>query len=141
MIRVVLDTNVVVSSLLSTGSPKAIFNLATNQRFGLYVSEPILAEYVRVLSYARLHIEPKHAKRAMAEIREKAHLIFPQVHLEEASHDEDNRFLECAQAGKANYLVTGNERHFPKVWKYTKIVQPREFLNLWQLQKPLADKP
>ena len=139
MIRVVLDTNVVVSSLLSTGSPKAILNLALNRKFGLYASEPVLEEYARVLSYARLHIEPRHARRAMAEIRKAAELVLPQVVVTEASHDEDNRFLECAQAGKAHYLVTGNVRHFPKAWKYTKILPPREFLNLWQLQKPLAE--
>jgi len=41
MIRVVLDTNVVVSSLLSTGSPKAVFDLALKPAFVWYVSEPI----------------------------------------------------------------------------------------------------
>ena len=45
MIRVVLDTNVVVSSLLSAGSPKAVFDLALKPAFVWYVSEPIMAEY------------------------------------------------------------------------------------------------
>ena len=138
MIRVVLDTNVVVSSLLSTGTPKAIFNLAMNRRFGFYVSEPVLEEYERVLAYPRLRIEKKHVRRAMAEITKTAQLVIPRIILREASHDEDNRFLECAEAAKAHYLVTGNSRHFPARWKYTRIVEPREFLNLWQLQKPLA---
>jgi len=69
MIRVVLDTNVVVSSLLSSGSPKAILNLALNQRFAWYVSEPILAEYKSVLSYPRLHFDSPDAKRTLAAIR------------------------------------------------------------------------
>ena len=40
----------------------------------------------------------------------------------------DNRFLECAEASKADYLVTGNRRHFPKEWRQTQIVNARELL-------------
>jgi predicted nucleic acid-binding protein len=45
------------------------------------------------------------------------------------SPDEpDNRFLECAEAAQADYLVTGNTRHFPKKWKQTSIVTPRQLI-------------
>jgi predicted nucleic acid-binding protein len=47
--------------------------------------------------------------------------------------DPDDRiFLECAEASKADYLVTGNTKHFPKQWKYTKRVTPAAFLTLWK---------
>jgi len=39
-------------------------------------------------------------------------------------------FLECADAARADYLVTGNQKHFPKFWKNTKIITPREFVSL-----------
>ena len=118
MIRVVLDTNVIVSLLLSTGSPKAIFNLALNRAFGWYVSDPILAEYQRVFSYPRLQIDPIDARRAMAAIRKNAQLVKPSIILDVATDEDDNRFLECAQASKAHYLVTGNIRHFPEIFTY-----------------------
>ena len=43
---------------------------------------------------------------------------------------EDNIFLECADAARADYLVTGNPRHFPKFWKKTKVITSREFLSI-----------
>jgi len=42
----------------------------------------------------------------------------------------DNRFYECAEAGKADYLTTGNTAHFPVNHKFTRIVTPREFIEL-----------
>jgi predicted nucleic acid-binding protein len=48
-----------------------------------------------------------------------------------ASDPDDNRFLECAEAARAHYLVTGNIRHFPEVWEETRIVTPREFIDVW----------
>jgi len=55
-------------------------------------------------------------------------LVHP-VHTVTASPDEsDNRFLECAETIDAEFLITGNKRHFPKAWKGTKIVNAREFL-------------
>ena len=84
-----------------------------------------------MLAYPRLQIDLRDARRVMTAIRKSARLVKPKIVLREASDEDDNRFLECAQASKAHYLVTGNSRHFPPVWKYTKIVQPREFLMLW----------
>ena len=137
MIRVVIDTNVIVSSLLTSGPPKAVLDLAINRKFAWYVSEAILAEHEAVFGYPRLKIDLADAKRTMAAIRKHARMISPGIVLAEAVDEEDNRFLECAQASKANYLVTGNLRHFPKIWKYTKIIPPKEFLQLWQIRKPL----
>jgi predicted nucleic acid-binding protein len=46
----------------------------------------------------------------------------------EVSPDDDNRFLECAEAAEADFLVTGNRRHFPELFGKTRVVAPREFL-------------
>jgi predicted nucleic acid-binding protein len=47
-----------------------------------------------------------------------------------ASDPDDNIFLECADAARADYLITGNQRHFPTFWKQTKIITSREFVTL-----------
>ena len=47
-----------------------------------------------------------------------------------ANDPADDKFIECADAARADYLVTGNVRHFPKFWKSTKVVTSREFLSL-----------
>jgi predicted nucleic acid-binding protein len=44
--------------------------------------------------------------------------------------ESDNRFLECAEAAAADYLVTGNTAHFPKTFKGTSIVTPKQFIDL-----------
>jgi uncharacterized protein len=43
---------------------------------------------------------------------------------------KDNIFLECADEARADYLVTGNVRHFPRFWKRTKVITSREFVNI-----------
>jgi predicted nucleic acid-binding protein len=47
-----------------------------------------------------------------------------------AKDPDDDKFLECAGAARADYLVTGNQRHFPKFWKKTKVITPREFIGI-----------
>jgi predicted nucleic acid-binding protein len=48
--------------------------------------------------------------------------------LDITSDPGDNRFLECAEYGKADFLVTGNKRHFPKQWSQAQVVNARELL-------------
>jgi uncharacterized protein len=56
--------------------------------------------------------------------------VHPSNVLTVASHEPDNRFLECAESAKADFLVTGNKRHFPNVWKSVRVVNARELLTL-----------
>jgi predicted nucleic acid-binding protein len=59
-----------------------------------------------------------------------SHPVSPARRLQVAQDPDDNIFLECADAARADYLVTGNPRHFPSFWKQTKVVTSREFLNI-----------
>ena len=129
MIGLVLDTNVLVSANLSDeGLEVLIVSLALNQKVQLYVSEPILQEYERVLRYPRLKFDTKQVAQFLARLRRGSVLVMP-VHTVSASPDEaDNRFLECAEAASALFLVTGNKKHFPKRWKTTEVVNARELL-------------
>jgi len=43
---------------------------------------------------------------------------------------DGNQILECADAARADYLVTGNQRHFPRFWKKTKVIASREFIGI-----------
>ena len=54
---------------------------------------------------------------------------------------DDVMFLACAEAAKAHYLITGNIRHFPSRWKYTKIVTPRAFIDIWKDLRSEYDLP
>jgi predicted nucleic acid-binding protein len=62
------------------------------------------------------------------ELEASARLVRPANAVEASPDEADNRFLECAETIDAEFLITGNKRHFPKTWKGTKVVNAREFL-------------
>jgi uncharacterized protein len=130
MIRVVLDTNVVVSALLSpAGFEERVFKLGLHGHVQLYISSPLLAEYERVLSSPKLGLNSRSIRSALVRIRRAAHNVDPKQRLTVCRQDEDdNRVLECAHAAGADFLITGNKRHFPARWKQTFIVNARQFL-------------
>lgn len=131
MIRIVLDTNVVVSATLRPdGLPNAILGLGLNRTIQLCVSPPVLAEYEEVLARPRLKIQPEKIVSAMSMIRDVSFHVDPAFAVTAASDPDDNIFLECAQAADANYLVTGNQVDFPAAWGSTLIVTPREFIGI-----------
>ncbi|MFN0103304.1 MAG: putative toxin-antitoxin system toxin component, PIN family [Bryobacteraceae bacterium] len=102
MIRVVIDTNIVVSAMLRSGGlPEAVFNLAIDgRRVQMYFSTPVLAKYEDVLRRSRLGIHPGKVTHALAKIREAGLIVTPTVPATAASDPDDNIFLECAQAAE-----------------------------------------
>ena len=78
MLRVVLDTNVVVSSLLRhKGAPAAILDAATSKQFRCYVSEFLLEEYREVLTRDYLGLDQRRAARFIGDLREVAIFVVP----------------------------------------------------------------
>ena len=130
-LRLVIDTNVLVSSALKPESlQRTTFLLAITKPARLYVSRPILEEYAEVLSRPELRIRKGLRQQLLQLIRNHSHIVVPSRRLEVASDPDDNMFLECADIAKADYLVTGNQKHFPIFWKKTKVITPREFISL-----------
>jgi putative PIN family toxin of toxin-antitoxin system len=130
-LRLVIDTNVIVSAALKPVSlQRTTFLLALTKPARLYVSQPILEEYADVLSRPELKIRRGLRRQLLQLIRNRANLVVPFRRLEVAGDPDDNRFLECADASRADYLITGNLRHFPRFWKKTKIITAREFIGL-----------
>ena len=135
MIRAVLDANVVVSGVLSpAGVPGQILDEWRAERFALLVSAPILEEIVRVLEYPRIargHRWP-HAKvqEFVVELGNVAILTPGELTLNIVRDDpDDNRYLECAVEGAADYLVSG-EHHLLALQDHRgiSIVTPKTFL-------------
>jgi predicted nucleic acid-binding protein len=63
-------------------------------------------------------------------IKNHARIVIPSRLSPITRDPADNIFFECADAAHADYLVTGNQRHFPKFWKQTKVISSREFLDV-----------
>jgi uncharacterized protein len=136
MIRVVLDTNIIVSALLQPlGPPAHIFVLTLGGAFQLCVSATIYAEYEEVISRERLQRSQDVIASTLLAVREKGLWVRPGERVRVCTDPDDDVFLECAQAAQADYLVTGNIKHFPTSWGNTRIVTAR-----WLLDSLLADK-
>lgn len=130
-LRLVLDTNVLVSAALKPdGLERTAFILAITKPARLYLSQAILEEYRDVLARAELKIRKGARRQLLQLIRSRSYTVNPSTRIEVAGDPDDNKFLECADAARADYLITGNRRHFPKHWKKTKIITARELVEL-----------
>lgn len=129
-IRVVLDTNVVVSATLSRGGmAAATLDLAVARKVWLYVSHAVLSEYEDVLRRPKfLRVPREIIDNTLTLVRRIAIIVTPTERVSVSPDADDNRFLECAEAAEADYLVTGNKRHFPPHWKKTRVVSAPEFV-------------
>jgi putative PIN family toxin of toxin-antitoxin system len=132
MIRVVFDTNVIVSAAWTRGGAEAYaLDLAAANKLQLYATEPILSEYETVLRRPKFsRLPPELIDKLIELIRGLAIIIVPFERLAVSPDEDDNRFLECAEAADAHYLVTGNKRHFPHRWKRTTIINARELIEM-----------
>jgi putative PIN family toxin of toxin-antitoxin system len=130
-LRLVLDTNILVSAALKPDSlQRTALTLATTKPGRLYVSQPIRDEYAEVLARPELHIRKGPRLQLLQLIRNHSYLVAPSRILKIATDPDDNIFLESADAARADYLITGNQRHFPTFWKQTKVINAREFVTL-----------
>ncbi len=130
-LRLVVETNIVVSAALKPeGLQRTVLLLALTKPAWLYVSVPIVAEYRAVLSRPEFQIRKGLRQRFLQLIEKNARSVAPVRHLQVTRDPDDNIFVECADVAGADYLITGNIRHFPRYWKRTKIITSREFLSL-----------
>jgi putative PIN family toxin of toxin-antitoxin system len=129
--EVVYDTNVIVSAALKPKSiPALLVSLALKHQVRLFLSREVFEEYETVLKRPELNLRPHRLGVFLHDIQKTAALVRPTKRLAVASDESDNRFLECAERARADYLVTGNTKHFPASFKGTEIVSPREFADL-----------
>jgi putative PIN family toxin of toxin-antitoxin system len=130
-LRLVIDTDILVSAALKPdGLERSVLLLAITKPARLYVTGAILAEYRDVLARPELKIRGGLQQQLLQLIRNHAQLVKPGRPLQVAKDPGGDKFLECADAARGDYLVTGNQRRFPKFWKQTKVVTSREFVDL-----------
>jgi uncharacterized protein len=121
---------VVSAALRPDGLQRTVLLLAITKPARLYVTEAILSEYREVLARPELKIRKGLRLQLLQLIRNRSHLVRLVRPLRIAKDPDDDKFLECAEAARADYLVTGNQRHFPKFWKKTKVITSREFIGI-----------
>jgi len=136
VIRAVIDTNVFVSAMISRNGNEALVLTAINQ--GLVVpclSPDILAEYRDVLARPRFGFSTEDVAALLEMLcsQESLHQAIAMVRV--SPDPEDDRFIACALASKAQFLVTGNKRHFPQTdYEGVKVVNAVELLEFITLE-------
>ena len=110
MTRVVLDTNTLISALLFSGTASRLVPLWQSRRITVLVSKEILEEYLRVLAYPKFQLGDREIRVLIEEeLLPFVETVRVRRRLAVVRRDpEDNKFLECAAAGRAKYLVTGD---------------------------------
>jgi len=128
---IAVDTNILVSAALKPeGLQRTVLLLAITKPARLYVSAAFFAECRDVLARQEFKIRKGLRQEFLDLIKNHARTVSPTRPLHVAKDPDDNKFLECADTARADYLVTGNQRHFPKFWKKTKVITSREFISI-----------
>lgn len=145
MIRAVLDTNVLVSALLSfPDAPAAmIYQAAKANRLVVVTPNPIFREVADVLGRERIatkyHLSPQRQQTLLNHLRQIAHVVTVRTSVSAVLADpDDNQILACALKGKAAFVITG-DRHLLDLHQFhqIQIVTPREFVTILESPQPI----
>lgn len=127
MIKAVIDTNILVSALLSpSGSPAKVIDHVLNGNVIMCYDSRIIAEYQEVLLRPKFAFEKKAVRQLIGFIVYSGISVVPVPILDAFEDEDDKMFYEVAKAVKA-YLVTGNAKHFPSE---PMVIASQEFLSI-----------
>ncbi|MDR2581393.1 MAG: putative toxin-antitoxin system toxin component, PIN family [Fibromonadaceae bacterium] len=139
MQKIILDTNVLVSSIIQKSYPYLIVReLFFGDKFSLCLSAPLMQEYWDVLFREKFKKYPNFYLKAsdlLEEIGDKAIVFPPKIHVALLSDKDDDMFLELADESEADFLITGDTNDFTiSRYKETLIVNPK---NYWENYRPI----
>ena len=140
--RIVIDTNVLVSAILKDKIPeKLILFIVTQSDIEWILSEEIRNEYYNVLSRPKFNLPPSLIKQWIQIINKATIKIKPSIKISLSRDQKDTPFLECCVSANADFFITG-DRDFSGAQKLinTKIVSVSQFYRIifnskWNLQK------
>jgi len=130
--RIVLDTNVVVSAILFGGKPQEILEAALAGDFRLCISEPMVVELQGVLQRPKFEFNRQIVQSIVSEITLLAEWVTPTKHFELVEDDPaDNDVIDCAVEANADFLISG-DRHLLQLGTCVniQIVSPDSFFNI-----------
>ena len=111
MIKAVIDTNVFISGLIGSGNPQLILNSLGDKKFNLIISQALIDELLDVLTRPRFqkYFTYNDIKELASLIQSSAQITSPSVKIQICRDPKDNIVLECAVAGEADFIVTGDD--------------------------------
>lgn len=131
--KIVLDTNVLVSGLLNPdGNPAMILGLLINGKIDLVYDNRILFEYIQVLNRKKFQFKKEWIDALIDFIRYEGEYVSADPVSKSFKDIDDKKFYEVAKTGKVNYIITGNVNHFPTE---DIIKTPKEFIDIFISKK------
>jgi uncharacterized protein len=127
-----MDTNVLVSGFLKPRShPARILRLILQGDVEILINEEILTEYLEVLNRPKFRLNPEDVHEILRFFRSKGMAAPSMAGRPSLPDPDDEAFLEAALSGDADFLITGNRKHFPvHCCRGQKVVTPTDFLSL-----------
>ncbi len=127
MLRFTLDTNTLVSAVISKGNEYRLLKLAKEGRIKVILSLSIIKEFKEVISREKFGFSQKQIDNVLKQILNICELVIPTIKLSVIKDDpDDDAILECAVTGDVNYIVSG-DRHLLDLGRYDKISIIRTF--------------
>jgi putative PIN family toxin of toxin-antitoxin system len=136
--KIVLDTNVLVSGLLQPFGPSGqIVRLVASGELSLCLDSRIAIEYREVLLREKFGFDPERIGILLEEIRGGGIPVAARPLASRLPDPDDEPFLEVALAGGAQCLVTGNMKHYPEETRSgVEVLSPRSFVELYRSRTP-----
>jgi len=133
---VVVDTNIIISTLLGKSYPYLITReLILKKRILCILSDEVLNEYRNVISYKKFRSISKFKEESielLGDVQSVAVTIRTRKSFSILKDKDDNKFLDLAYASKADFLITGNSKHFPfGKFENTEIISPQKYWNAY----------
>ncbi|MGI0045746.1 MAG: putative toxin-antitoxin system toxin component, PIN family [Nitrosotalea sp.] len=110
MLRVVLDTNVLVSAIISTGKPRKLFQMGIDGKYQIITSREILDELLRVIQRPKFQMTRGDVIRTVSALMETGESVHVTSSFEVISNDpDDNIIINTAHDGNVDYIVSGDK--------------------------------
>jgi len=130
MIRVVLDSNIIISSIFWSGSPYEVFKRGILGNYKIVISSEILNEVVDKLRY-KFKFPEENILNLVDILLTHSEMIQTKSKLDIVRDKEDNKIVECAFDGNADYIVTGDSDLLVlEKFENIKIIKANEFLRI-----------
>ncbi len=128
--KIVLDTNVLISSILFGGKPRQILQLVIQGKISAFLSPAIFTEFKEVLDRPKFGLTHEECFAIAREIEDVFFFVFPQIVIDLVKDDpDDNAILECALAAGVEYIVTGDPHLLTlESFEQIRIISPATFI-------------
>jgi putative PIN family toxin of toxin-antitoxin system len=126
--KIVLDTNIIVSAFINPkGIPGEIISLLLSKKIIICYDNKIFSEYVEVLKKSKFNFDNILVDEFLDFVKDNGEYIIAEPQRVKFDDEDDKVFYDVYKSSDANYIITGNKKHFPKE---KNIITPREYIEL-----------